>query len=859
MQSLFYKYSSNNLFISENKFTYEDQFHFTQKFLNYLKIKPKAKILISANNSEFLAKMLISLLYNKTEIFLLGKNLTSSQKKNLFKNFKFDISIFDRSSDENDIKTKQKLYLDEISNEIKNVGLPSKIISENKDFNKIILNIFTSGTTGVPKIINHSFKNIYENYLSFNTITKLTEKSKFWNFLPMTYLGGYYNLLLIPFFSGGSVLIDQEFSIKTFSKINNQFFGPKVNTLWLTPTIAKIFLKLFGSTNKKKYLKGLTKSIIGMDSVDPLIKKEFLKKFKLRLLENYGLSETLFISAESEKDKLLSSGKFLSGIKHIKSTKSELVISSKFLTKNIKNKFFKTGDIFKYEKKRLYITGRVKDIIIKGGLNIYPNEIEKIISNYIGIEECSVFGLHDKTLSTELICVAIVPKKSFRENLFFDFCSQNLNHNLIPQKIFLINSIPKTSSGKVMKNILKSQNFENQNKVKIISNIKNLKINNYISSTLKSIHPPISVTINNDIYELKKYKKIITLSLGEAFFNIPKFNFNSLDFPSVYHYSHSKGLFNLRKKISQYFHERYEINFDPKNQILISAGSKIIIYMILKSLINKNDEVILFEPYWVSYSEQVKLAGGKVISVPINKTFEEIEKYFNKKTKLVIINNPNNPTGKIYNLNELSLLYKLADKYNALILSDEAYSEFCDHKDSFISLGNFDNQFKRTIIVNSISKNYGISGWRIGYAISNASIINNLNNLNQHLITCAPTILQNYVEKYFYQIIKITHPQIKKLLQKRKKLMLYMNEINLNYIYGAGTFYFFISIKGSKFNSRKFSKILLNRNNIAVVPGIGYGKSCDKFIRVSIGTESFQKIKYSLNQIKNLINKQTNK
>ena len=176
--------------------------------------------------------------------------------------------------------------------------------------------------------------------------------------------------------------------------------------------------------------------------------------------------------------------------------------------------------------------------------------------------------------------------------------------------------------------------------------------------------------------------------------------------------------------------------------------------------------------------------------MPINKTFEEIEKYFNKN-KLVIINNPNNPTGKIYNLNELSLLYKLADKYNALILSDEAYSEFCDHKDSFISLGNFDNQFKRTIIVNSISKNYGISGWRIGYAISNASIINNLNNLNQHLITCAPTILQNYVEKYFYQIIKITHPQIKKLLQKRKKLMLYMNEINLNYIYGAATFYFY--------------------------------------------------------------------
>ena len=144
----------------------------------------------------------------------------------------------------------------------------------------------------------------------------------------------------------------------------------------------------------------------------------------------------MFISAESEKDKVQSSGKFLSGIKHIQSTNGELVITSKFLTKNIKNKIFKTGDIFKFEKKRLFITGRIKDIIIKGGLNIYPNEIEKIISNYIGIEECSVFGLNDKTLSTELICVAIVPKKSFRENLFFDFCSQNLNHNLIPQKFF---------------------------------------------------------------------------------------------------------------------------------------------------------------------------------------------------------------------------------------------------------------------------------------------------------------------------------------------------------------------------------------------------------------------------------------
>jgi len=269
--------------------------------------------------------------------------------------------------------------------------------------------------------------------------------------------------------------------------------------------------------------------------------------------------------------------------------------------------------------------------------------------------------------------------------------------------------------------------------------------------------------------------------------------------------------------------------------------------------LNPGDEVLIHEPAWVSFPEQVKLAHGVPVQIPYTESIFNFEKYVSEKTKLIIVNNPNNPTGRVFNLQEMSYLHELAKKYNLFILSDEAYSDFVINKDEFISFGHLDIERKHTILINSISKNFGISGWRLGYLITNKSLIEQILKINQHLITCPSTILEYYISKHFDEIISITKPQILNLINKRKNINEYLDSINLKYLPGTATFYFFISIEPSNLSSEEFCFSLLRDYKISTAPGIGYGKTCDKFIRVAIGSESVERIKDGLNKIKTLI------
>lgn len=861
LQQYFNKYKDRNLFINNDEScTYGDCLVFIQKTLFFLKkngLKKNSKILISAKNSITLAKFYLSFLANENEIFIIGENLTVNTKKQIIKENKFEMAIIDDKSQKDLIKNYCKIIID-----INSPGLLRNIkeinnlhnLSKKLNLGKNILNIYTSGTTDQPKKVSHSLFNLLNNAQEFSKIVGINKENRFINFLPMNYLGGYYNLLLIPFFNGSSIFIDNVFSFKTLSNLKKNISDFKINTLWLTPSICRILLEKYSKNSEIKILKNnIRLALVGMDHVNSDLKEKFKEKFNLRLLENYGLSETLFISSENIKDKFFSSGKLLRSVKiKINNINKELIVKSPFISKNFSKKNFKTGDQAEFEK-YLKINGRLKDIIIRGGVNINPYDIESVLIKFKGINEISVFGKRDEIFNTEKIIAAIVTNENFNEKNFWNFANTYLPTNLVPQDLIYIQNLPKTFSGKVKKSLLKEISLEDEFSEKKIHSKTNKDIS--FSKDIELIKPPISVSINDKVYELKrKNKKITTLSLGEAYFNIPYFEFDNLDFPDVYHYSHSRGIIELRILLSNYFKEYYGIKFEPESQIMITAGSKIAVYMTLKSLANKNDQVLIPEPAWVSYSEQVKLTGAKPIGIPIKETVLNWDKYINTKTKIIIINNPNNPTGKIYSLKELSHIYELAKKNNCYILSDEAYSEFCSKKDSFVSIGNLDTKLERSVLINSISKNYGISGWRIGYAISSHKIIDRLVKINQHLITCAPTILTHYISKHFYEIIQETRPQIKKLIEMRYRLQKYMNKIGLIYISGKATFYFFINISKSRKSSTKFCEELLHKHNISTVPGIGYGKSCNKYIRLSFGSESEYKIKKALLKINQMVN-----
>jgi aspartate/methionine/tyrosine aminotransferase len=374
-----------------------------------------------------------------------------------------------------------------------------------------------------------------------------------------------------------------------------------------------------------------------------------------------------------------------------------------------------------------------------------------------------------------------------------------------------------------------------------------------ISRKVQGIPEALSIYINQVVYDLKrKGRDIITLSLGEAYFDIPMFDFKKLDFVKGYHYSDSQGLPELRHKIAAFYKKTYDASMDADKELLISAGSKPIIFMAMQATLNIGDEVLIHEPAWLSYPEQAKLVGAVPKFIPYDCSVKKFTEYFTDKTRMVIINNPNNPAGKIYTESELKKLYEICRPRGIYIMVDEAYSDFViDSK--FHSMATIVPDKDGIIIVNSLSKNMGMSGWRVGYVITSPELIQQLLKLNQHLITCAPTILLSYIAKYFDKVTEITLPQVRDVVEKRQRIAKLIVQECLSIMPGNSTFYLFVNIGGFPGSSLEFSLYMLLFNSVAVVPGSAYGDSTERFVRVSIGTESEERIHDAILMMKDLI------
>lgn len=378
-----------------------------------------------------------------------------------------------------------------------------------------------------------------------------------------------------------------------------------------------------------------------------------------------------------------------------------------------------------------------------------------------------------------------------------------------------------------------------------------------LNAVVDSIPEALSIRINQIVYDKKaRGERVYTYSLGEAFFQIPRFDISDADWYSGYHYSSSMGVPALRKKLAQMY-ELYGVKVNPETEILISAGSKALIFMVLQTILSPGDNVLVPEPAWLSYKEQIKLAGGVHIPVPYTDAVYDWEKYITPKTKAIIINNPTNPSGKLFSQEEFDYLIKLAQKHNIFIISDEAYSDFLCKTEDFISFAKFDKTKEHTIIVNSLSKNMGMSGWRVGYVICHADILKQILKLNQHIITCAPTVLQNYMADHFDEILSHTRPQAVQIAQKRQRVSEIMKNIGIRPLPGVGTFYFLIDVSDFPGTTDELVYDLLINHNIATVSGEAYGTSTSQFIRFGIGVEDLDAIEKSLHTIKSFLNLQT--
>ncbi|MCX5243615.1 pyridoxal phosphate-dependent aminotransferase [Streptomyces prunicolor] len=363
-----------------------------------------------------------------------------------------------------------------------------------------------------------------------------------------------------------------------------------------------------------------------------------------------------------------------------------------------------------------------------------------------------------------------------------------------------------------------------------------------------------SIRLNNRIYEMQAAgMDVITLSLGEAFFDIPVPSFEGLPSAKIHHYSHSRGVPLLREKLAKYQQASSGAPVDPEREIMVTAGSKAAIVMAFTALLEPGDEVIIPEPMWVSYPDQVRIARGVPVMTPWYETVEGLASYITPRTRAIVVNNPHNPSGRRLDADALRALHELADRHGLFLIADEAYHEFVANGSTFVSALEHDPGKRHTIVCNSMSKNYGISGWRIGYMIANAQLTDQIIKLQQHMVTCAPTILCYYLAENFETIIERTRPQIQRVVGARNRMAALLAEQGVECLDGDSTFYLFASLGESRLNSEYFAERLLHQHGVGVVPGIGYGPSCDRFVRISVGTESDERLVQGISALASLV------
>lgn len=377
---------------------------------------------------------------------------------------------------------------------------------------------------------------------------------------------------------------------------------------------------------------------------------------------------------------------------------------------------------------------------------------------------------------------------------------------------------------------------------------------NLFNPAAEEIPEAMSIRFNQMVYDLKRAgRDVVVLSLGEAYFDIPLFDLKALDYVKGYHYSESQGIPDLREKIAKFYGCQYGVPVDPRDELLISAGSKPLIFMSLLALLQAGEEIAVHEPCWLSYPHQARLCGARTRFIPANVGIEDFVRYLSPRTRVLILNNPNNPSGRIYRVEELTRLFRMCSGRGMYLVVDEAYSDFV-LDGSFTSVGRLVPTKDHIIIVNSLSKNMGMSGWRVGYVIAHPEVIKVILKINQHLITCAPTILLQYCSKYFDDILACTLPQVRAVVEKRARIAEVMASMGLESLPGGATFYFFVSLGSYPGGSIEFATELLKRHAVAVVPGAAYGNSTDRYVRVSIGAEPEARIVAALQCIVKLIN-----
>lgn len=371
-----------------------------------------------------------------------------------------------------------------------------------------------------------------------------------------------------------------------------------------------------------------------------------------------------------------------------------------------------------------------------------------------------------------------------------------------------------------------------------------------ISSRARNISP--SATLSVDALAksmIKAGHNVIGFGAGEPDFDTPQHireaAVAALD-RGYTRYTPAGGTLELKEAVCARIEEDYQVKYEP-DQVIISCGAKHSLYNLFQVICDQGDEVILMAPYWVSYLEQIKLAGAvPVVVAPRDHTLkpslEDIEAAITSRTRAIIVNSPSNPSGIVLDRDFLVAVGELALKHDLLVISDEIYDKLIYGTAKHVSFPTLGDELKaRTVLINGVSKTYAMTGWRIGWAVGPVEIIKAMINLQSHS-TSNPTSIAQYAA-----MVALTGPQApveqmrKEFSQRRDFMLEKLNQLpGVSCQMPEGAFYAFPNIGGlfgKSFNgtvidsSETFAKYLLQEVKVAVVPGIAFG--ANEYVRLS--------------------------
>ena len=374
------------------------------------------------------------------------------------------------------------------------------------------------------------------------------------------------------------------------------------------------------------------------------------------------------------------------------------------------------------------------------------------------------------------------------------------------------------------------------------------------SRKAKNINPSITLAITAKAKALKAQGvDVVSFGAGEPDFNTPK---NIIDAAKKAmdegktKYTAASGIIELKEALCKKFKEDNNLSYNTSN-IIISTGGKQALANAMFAILNEGEEVLIPVPYWVSYPELVKLAGGNPVFVECKEendykfTIEALEKATTKKTKAIVINSPNNPTGSIYSENELREIAGFAKKHDLIIISDEMYEKLIYDGEKHISIASLsEDAYNRTIIVNGFSKAFAMTGWRLGYSAANEEITKLMSSIQSHMTSNANSITQYAAVEALNGPKDALNDMVKEFEERRNYMTNLIDNIEgLSYIRPSGAFYVMINIKNcinkslngeTIKDSMDFSKMLLDEEKVAVIPGAAFG--LENYIRLSYAT-----------------------